>query len=109
MQFYPQQIFADSSNGSKTEIKEATLFSKKVGEEIELYEDQNAQQLIGYLPDDVIVELIQERATSDINESISTEKFIFIRYKEMNDVNEKEILEGYVHVEHIIPIEQADQ
>jgi len=101
----PIHVIAESSSEDSQE-NEVVLFAEEINGEIELYEDSEGNDLLDKIQDDTIVELVEEQPTV-------SERFSLIRYISGFEINgqstSEEVVEGYVHNERIVLIDQADE
>src|SRR5690625_5011296 len=115
-----EELFSDEvnvlsdSDSTEDEIEykeeEIVLFSEKSGEEIEFFEDIPKQddEATLTIPDDTEAILLISKEEDNINSEEEDFAFIQYTYIDENTDNKEEItVEGYVHIDHIVPVDEA--
>ena len=106
-------VLSDSdSTEDEIEYKEEeiVLFSEKSEEEIEFFEDIPKQddEATLTIPDDTEAILLISKEQDNINSEEEDFAFIQYTYIDENTDNKEEItVEGYVHIDHIVPADEA--
>src|SRR5690625_2713691 len=108
-----ENLLSDSdSTENEVEYKEEEiiLFSEKSEEEIEFFEDIPKQddEATLTIPDDTEAILLISKEEDNINSEEEDFAFIQYTYIDENTDNKEEItVEGYVHIDHIVPVDEA--
>lgn len=111
----PPQVIAHTNLTAEAEEKqEAVLFSEVIGGEIELYLSLNdilIENISEYIPDETTVELIEFQQNEEISEEeqLLLEEYIFIRYTKVTKVHKEEIIDGFVHKDYVVALEEAEE
>src|SRR5690625_3187781 len=108
-----ENLLSDSdSTEDEVEYKEEeiVLFSERSEEEIEFFEDIPKQddEATLTIPDDTEAILLISKEEDNINSEEEDFAFIQYTYIDENTDNKEEItVEGYVHIDHIVPADEA--
>src|SRR5690625_2032340 len=106
-------VLSDSdSTEDEVEYKEEeiVLFSEKSEEEIEFFEDipKQDEEATLTIPDDTEAILLISEEEDNIDSEEEDFAFIQYTYIDENTDNKEEItVEGYVHIDHIVPVDEA--
>src|SRR5690625_7873338 len=80
------EILAESTDSSSTD--EIVLLSENEDQDIELYKDDNAEELLLLIPTNTTVSLLSNGTKGD---------YIPVRYTYVDENEDEQTLEGYVH------------